>query len=158
MTDLPCRIAFGYPQIHDFPPAAGFCWVFWSSKWLNSLGKSRFETSNYPVFWAAGGGQKILLNFDHSDETKRVFWRGLFTWHCIRTEQIMVKNDRTKLRTEWISSQQKSGRWMDGARMPWGYRRHKVFLTHTKENTFERPAGAKILQCNQFTVSKTVRI
>ena len=156
MTDLPCRIAFGYPQIHDFPRPPDFFWVFWSSKWLNSLGKSRFETSNYPVFWAAGGGQKILLNFDHSDETKRVFWRRLFT--CIRTEQIMVKNDRTKLRTEWISSQQKSGRCMDGARMPWGYRRHKVFLTHTKENTFERPAGAKILKCNRFTVSKTVQI
>ena len=70
---------------------------------------------------------------------------------------MMSEDDRTQLRAKWISSQQKSG---DGSTVPGyhEYRRHKVFLTHTKENTFERPAGAKILQYNQFTVSKTVQI
>ena len=69
---------------------------------------------------AAGGGQNFFINLDHSDETKWVFWRGLYT--CSRTDQMMVNNDRTKLRTEWISSQQKSG---DGSTVP-GYHEDTV--------------------------------
>ena len=48
----------------------------------------------------------------------------------------MGKNDRTKLRTEWISSQQKSGRWMDGPGISWTQGCYETIL---KKNTPEVP-------------------
>ena len=48
---------------HFLPPkAAGKFWGFKSLKWVISYVKSRFGTTKYPIFPAAGGGRKIWAN------------------------------------------------------------------------------------------------